>query len=271
MDHDSLVWKVKELQKTDPLCKEQWAKYTVTEGGGTKDPAKHDVSFLHRFLEIRGSIEVTGAYASCSLADFFREACKLSPTFKQAWKVYRQGMGESPSDDPSRHSRDALTNALEFMAQAGLTMMTIGGMTTPEEAWQPGAKRLKSDTSGLDPAKLTLVNKVKEFQKSGDEQKQAWWSFAQMHGLSKDPARFEDLQLQEFLAMQGMLEGKDPRPYVPCLARPHLHERAGAPAIVGPAAGGCAASIRLGRGRPAPSASARVRWLVPASSTLQVV
>jgi len=199
---DALVWKIKELQKTDPIIKEQWVKYAMTEGGGTKDPARHDAAFLQRFLEIRETIQVQMPI-QCNLADFFREACKQSPTFKTAWGMYRQGMGDNRSDDPARHSRESLSGALEFMAQSGLTMMSMGGLAPEGDDWGQN-KRQRTENSGMPPEKLMLVNKVKDLQKSGDEQKQAWWNFAQMHGQNKDPARFEESQLREFLTMQGV-------------------------------------------------------------------
>jgi len=79
-----------------------------------------------------------------------------------------------------------------------------GGMQSQGGGWggnggwgEPANKKPKMGTG--DPQKDALVEKIKAFQRSGEEQKQAWWSFCdQQQAKFRDPARQDIETLQMF-------------------------------------------------------------------------
>mmetsp|Transcript_40166 Transcript_40166/g.63765 ORF Transcript_40166/g.63765 Transcript_40166/m.63765 type:complete len:338 (-) Transcript_40166:15-1028(-) len=92
----------------------------------------------------------------------------------------------------------------------GMSGPPCGGSASYASSWgqkgMPAAKRQKGmPASTGDPYKDALVEKIKEFQRCGDEQKQAWWNFADSHhGKFRDPARLEVPALQMFLSTYGI-------------------------------------------------------------------
>merc|ERR1719491_580552 len=57
----------------------------------------------------------------------------------------------------------------------------------------------------MDPAKDNLVQRIKQFQRSGEQQKQAWWSYCDtMRGTVRDPAKHDIQSLQEFISNNGV-------------------------------------------------------------------
>ncbi|CAK0907805.1 unnamed protein product, partial [Prorocentrum cordatum] len=46
----TLVNRVKRMQSRDPDAREQWSALCVKHGGGVRDPARHDASFLQSFI-----------------------------------------------------------------------------------------------------------------------------------------------------------------------------------------------------------------------------
>ncbi|CAE7524980.1 PABN3 [Symbiodinium necroappetens] len=72
-----------------------------------------------------------------------------------------------------------------------------GKMMYQMMAWYGGAqKRLK-----VDPEKATLVDRVKNFQKTGQDKKELWYAFC---GEVKDPARHDIDKLKEFVALHSV-------------------------------------------------------------------
>merc|ERR1711957_303836 len=69
----------------------------------------------------------------------------------------------------------------------------------------PPAKRMRTEqVSSGDAMKDKLVMQVKDYQRSGEEQKQTWWSFCdEAMGGIRDPAKHEKNVLQQFLRSQG--------------------------------------------------------------------
>jgi len=260
--HTQMVHVIKELQKSDIRAKDQWIKFTQLECGGTRDPAKHSIDLLQKFLVVRHQIEVPPPCAA-SFSDLFKEAQKNSPTFRQCWSAYRNGMAVR-FDDPSKHTADFLQGAVEYMSHAAIAMMTMGHMgntsgtqvmgammqamekkgsgedgaaaalgamgaiqaVMPESSLPSTAgcgvsdlvfgnpeKRARTEESiteitpakpGLLSGKQALVEQVKAFQRSGLHHKEAWWTFTKYNGGNRDPALYEERQLQEFLQQQGL-------------------------------------------------------------------
>lgn len=81
-----------------------------------------------------------------------------------------------------------------------------GGSFAPSWGAPPAAKRQKGMPANTgDPYKDALVEKIKAFQRCGDEQKQAWWNFAENQpSKMRDPARHEVPALQFFLSSHGI-------------------------------------------------------------------
>lgn len=53
----------------------------------------------------------------------------------------------------------------------------------------------------MDPAKEILVQRIKNYQRAGNDQKEAWNMFA---GATRDPARHDSTKLQEFIAIYNI-------------------------------------------------------------------
>merc|ERR1711892_1524508 len=72
------------------------------------------------------------------------------------------------------------------------------------DSWDgPAVKKPKVSTG--DFMKDALVDKIKRFQRSGEEQKQAWWSFCDAsEGKNRDPARHGVDVLQNFTQDYGL-------------------------------------------------------------------
>eukprot|EP00756_Hemistasia_phaeocysticola_P002267 Hpha_TRINITY_DN11563_c0_g2::TRINITY_DN11563_c0_g2_i1::g.32316::m.32316 len=50
-EHQQLINQIKTLQRTNPAWKQGWDQICEAEGGGKRDPARHDPGFLRRALE----------------------------------------------------------------------------------------------------------------------------------------------------------------------------------------------------------------------------
>jgi len=84
---------------------------------------------------------------------------------------------------------------IEQRMQMMQQMQNGGGMGQPA---------MKKQRTG-DPMKDALVEKVKMFQRAGNEQKQAWWTFCDaQEGQNRDPSRYEADVLQMFCAAYQM-------------------------------------------------------------------
>merc|ERR1719482_1708145 len=58
---------------------------------------------------------------------------------------------------------------------------------------------------GGDVGKDELISKIKNFQRSSEEQKQAWWTYCDSQGDgNRDPARHDTDFLQAFLTKHGI-------------------------------------------------------------------
>jgi len=138
-------------------------------------------------------------------------------------------------NDPTKAGRDNLIAFLEAMGtqymngmamqsmmgagpmmagNSGTGMMKNKGNMGDEGNWwddwswgeEPAQKRQKlPPVSSGNPLKDELVGKVKSFQRSGEAQKQLWWSFCDCtEGKNRDPARHEVDVLEAFVQGQGL-------------------------------------------------------------------
>jgi len=214
MATEELVNQIKGIQRSDPTGKVAWWKYADENGGAVRDPAKHEAAFLEEFVSQYNS----GAFAGVqmdpgNLGELFKEGQKSSPAFKSAWATYVRQKGLK-MNDPTKNGKDVLVGFLEFLGQQSMMAMSMmdawgmGGMSQGggwggNGGWggEPMAKKFKANVSTGNPAKDALVTKIKNFQRSGEEQKQAWWMFCDaQEGKNRDPARYEIDVLQMFVS-----------------------------------------------------------------------
>eukprot|EP00401_Gymnodinium_catenatum_P066942 CAMPEP_0117523472 /NCGR_PEP_ID=MMETSP0784-20121206/34745_1 /TAXON_ID=39447 /ORGANISM="" /LENGTH=355 /DNA_ID=CAMNT_0005319585 /DNA_START=49 /DNA_END=1116 /DNA_ORIENTATION=- len=204
MPEDQLVATVKDMQKSDPVGKEQWIAYVDARCGGMRDPAKHGTDVLRDFLKGFASGNRLDTEAEIAqLPQVTKILQKRSGPFKDAWVAYCQAWGNG-RNDPLRHEPTFHMHFFTELAQNALST-GMGGMTGMGMSSGPYAKRARDDswaawgTGTGDLVKDDLVSRIKAFQRRGDEQKQAWWSFCDTSlGGVRDPSRHDNMVLQQF-------------------------------------------------------------------------
>lgn len=202
-DKDSLVEEVKEMQRSDPVAKEQWWAYADSQGDGVRDPMRHDVPFLQNFIDsFYSGARLETASDNGGIGELFKEGQRKSAGFKQAWAAYCNVFGDGKSD-PLKKDLKFLTGFLDHMGQRGAMVLSahLGGMGMGMDGGdrrmggRPGAKRMRTES-----AKDGLVNRIKAFQKSGEEQKQLWWDHCDSElGGVRDPNRHDMTTLEDFV------------------------------------------------------------------------
>eukprot|EP00927_Polykrikos_kofoidii_P044722 TRINITY_DN38610_c0_g1_i1.p1 TRINITY_DN38610_c0_g1~~TRINITY_DN38610_c0_g1_i1.p1 ORF type:complete len:233 (-),score=40.58 TRINITY_DN38610_c0_g1_i1:244-942(-) len=218
VDMNSMVERIKEMQRTDPTAKEQWGAYCDNQGGGVRDPAKHDVIFLQDFLSrYRSGVRLESA-DKVNLALLFKEGQRKSHNWKRAWAAYCQLYGQG-KNDPTKHDAQFLTGFLDYMGQQAAISLQMGGVlgiaggaTRPPKAnsriaaWQSGQAEGNYFVGSGDAVKEQLVQQVKSLQRSGPLQKQQWWDFCDNSlGGIRDPAKHTVSTLSRFLDMHGVI------------------------------------------------------------------
>uniref|UniRef100_A0A7S1PLM7 Uncharacterized protein n=1 Tax=Alexandrium catenella TaxID=2925 RepID=A0A7S1PLM7_ALECA len=225
-----VVNNVKELQRTDPVAREQWGLYCETLGGGIRDPSKHPSSFVQNFLTEYESGVRHDAFPqdgqATNLTDIVKEGQRRSTHWKQAWQLYCQTYGGGVND-PLKHDRQFIIAFLDFLGQHGVgafgpllgTSTTTPSAPTSTDGERP-SKRPKPTvspvltgfgTGGLtvpnnsgDPEKDSLVMKIKAFQRSGEAQRQMWWDYCdeRLSGI-RDPAKHDKTILEAFISLNA--------------------------------------------------------------------
>eukprot|EP00928_Gymnodinium_smaydae_P009970 TRINITY_DN1373_c0_g1_i1.p1 TRINITY_DN1373_c0_g1~~TRINITY_DN1373_c0_g1_i1.p1 ORF type:complete len:310 (-),score=87.69 TRINITY_DN1373_c0_g1_i1:86-940(-) len=207
---EQLVWKVKELQKWDPMAKEQWGLYCQAMGGNIRDPARHEWNFLQDFIKnytagLRFEPNSKGGGSDAgNTADLIKEGQRKSNGWKEAWGAYVETYARNGKRDPAAHDSAFLTGFYDFLGQTAV--MSLGGpayLSAMEE--KSSAKRKRVDTPTGDAELDAAIDRVKAFQRSGDEQKQMWWNYADTAlGGVRDPKRHSAQVLNEFIASHGV-------------------------------------------------------------------
>eukprot|EP00414_Alexandrium_minutum_P002274 CAMPEP_0113824456 /NCGR_PEP_ID=MMETSP0328-20130328/3251_1 /TAXON_ID=39455 /ORGANISM="Alexandrium minutum" /LENGTH=244 /DNA_ID=CAMNT_0000792395 /DNA_START=96 /DNA_END=828 /DNA_ORIENTATION=+ /assembly_acc=CAM_ASM_000350 len=242
---EDLVATVKELQRSDYSAKEQWWAYCDAMGGGVRDPAKHDSDFVQTFINrYRAGQRFEpfgasggggggkgggggGAGGDSNLGALFKEGQRKSQQWKQCWALYCQSFGGG-MNDPEKKDAQFLIGFLDFLGQNGNmdrpVMPTAGGFMRVTSAvvpgmGQPAAKRPRTDggmaklpalTSG-DSQKDALVQRIKTFQRSGEDAKQQWWTHCDGSlGGIRDPNRHDVDVLQQFAEAYGVPDRRGP-------------------------------------------------------------
>lgn len=191
---------LKELQRTDPEGREQWGAYCDERGGGVRDPSKHDPEFVRTFLAQYSSGQRL-VIPQGPLAELMKHGQRKSVAWKQAWAGYCQVYGGGVND-PAKHDQKFLTGFMDFLGQSGV-MALSGGLA----AGMGGRRRGTGGMYGMyvDPKKDALVNRIKAFQRMGEEQKNAWGEYCDdALGGVRDPMRHDAGVLLSFCIKHGV-------------------------------------------------------------------
>eukprot|EP00929_Paragymnodinium_shiwhaense_P120139 TRINITY_DN9202_c0_g1_i1.p1 TRINITY_DN9202_c0_g1~~TRINITY_DN9202_c0_g1_i1.p1 ORF type:complete len:262 (-),score=68.38 TRINITY_DN9202_c0_g1_i1:87-872(-) len=257
----ALIDQIKTLQRNDPKAKEQWHAYAQAQGGGVKDPAKHDDAFMQTFLDQFSSGVLLDVKPSLSdeLVDLIKIGQKTSKNWRNCWQMYCQMNGHDLSD-PAKKGREFIMQFLEFAAQSsmmpvvptgkgkggkgvmpvgnmamvpmgmdGMGMMPMGmgmdgmgmkGMGKGKGMMMGGGWGMGMDMMGGkggyggkggpyggtgDRRKDKLVERIKTYQRSSADAKEAWATYCDAHSDGKrDPARLDNKILQEFCDSYGV-------------------------------------------------------------------
>lgn len=147
------------------------------------------------------------------LVELIKAGQKQSPSWKNAWHSYCTSYGTGKFD-PNHYDSAFITSFIEYVGAQALASLGMppesggGGVKRgPFEGMAlPAAKRMAMGGGiGDDPQKAELVARVKEYQRSGQEAKEAWGTYCDsMLGGVRDPNRHDTEQLQMFLAECGI-------------------------------------------------------------------
>eukprot|EP00933_Yihiella_yeosuensis_P082147 TRINITY_DN95924_c0_g1_i1.p1 TRINITY_DN95924_c0_g1~~TRINITY_DN95924_c0_g1_i1.p1 ORF type:complete len:244 (-),score=30.96 TRINITY_DN95924_c0_g1_i1:108-839(-) len=240
---DDLVKQLKDLQRSDPDGRTQWALYCEANGNGVRDPMKHASEFIAEFLEqfhaggrLTGTLpKLTGTLPSNSagpqgfsdsssqLAELVKLGQRRSQNWKQAWIRYCQSYGGG-MNDPLKHEQSFLIGFLDFVAERASMSFGPSSPSYPS-ARAPGSSgapdrplkrsRLPGESAIGDPAsyssgpgsaaKDALVAKIKGFQRSSERAKHSWWDYCETNlGGVRDPMRHDVSLLEAFVARHSI-------------------------------------------------------------------
>lgn len=181
------------LQNSQPFSK-AWQEYAGSFGGGRYDPHAQSEDFMSAFFEYSSDCAVRGMEQSKGGAKGGAQMGFKAPIASQMFgpptgpaygESYNYGKGKGGMDRQA--IRDAASRAVRDV--------------------NSGARRSGTTRLG-DGSKEALVQKIKDWQRRGEAQKQQWWAYADANfrestgkERTKDPNRFEEEALQRFLMM----------------------------------------------------------------------
>jgi len=201
---DQLVSRIKEMQKNDPVGKEQWIAFVDQNGDGKRDPTKQGrdniLNFLHSYTS---GARLQSLEESLQLPQVTKMLQKRSAPFKDSWARYCQFYGGG-TNDPLKHEASFHVQFFEHLAKNSFVspaqMLGMGmGMGMPSMGMGMGmgmGTGMGTGTGVMDPAKLNLVNRIKNYQKLGQAERDAWCEFSRN---TLDPARHDNAKLLEFI------------------------------------------------------------------------
>jgi len=221
--NSQLIATIKTFQKAGEQQKQLWWSFCDSQQGGNRDPARHEPAVLLQFIEAYGLepaelpvMSMTGGMmmkpaatqsfsmgsqdpAHEQLVATIKAFQKSGEQQKQTWWAFCDTQGKNR--DPARYDSGILQQFIEDhgleLVPGGMVVGMGGGMGNMAMHGRVGmAIGGGMAVSPLDPMKLELVERVKAFQKTGEQQKMAWYSFC---GNIKDPAKHEPSKLQEFI------------------------------------------------------------------------
>jgi hypothetical protein len=195
---------IKELQKTDPVGKEQWIAFCDQQCGGKRDPAKHSAEDLRRFISgYHSGQRLQTEEDSVALAAVTKLMQKKSDSFKVAWSNYCHAVGGG-INDPAKHEPAFHAQFLDHVCR-----VAVGGYS-PNLGSSPlfasrGKRRGPMGMGGRESQKEQLVNMIKSYQRQGQEEKELWWNYCDKElGGVRDPSRHDTKILQQFASAYGV-------------------------------------------------------------------
>jgi len=208
---------IKLMQRRSSAFKAAWAQYCAVHGGGKNDPTKHEVAFHIQFLDSLAQNAQSSASSMHPMAMMMGGGMDMHPMKRMRMmrmqmmeaadpekdslvakiKSYQKGSAQQKENwwsycdsqlggvrDPARHDAETL---MDFIRSYGV----------PEAASAAPSFSLIP----MYPIRDSLVARIKEFQRSGEPQREAWYSFC---GVKRDPARHESADLQQFVTQFGV-------------------------------------------------------------------
>eukprot|EP00931_Biecheleriopsis_adriatica_P028506 TRINITY_DN1698_c0_g1_i3.p1 TRINITY_DN1698_c0_g1~~TRINITY_DN1698_c0_g1_i3.p1 ORF type:complete len:231 (+),score=50.53 TRINITY_DN1698_c0_g1_i3:114-806(+) len=173
-----LISKIKDFQRSGEEQKQAWWTFCDSQGGGNRDPARHEAHVLQNFLAQHGiQVDTGNSFLKGELILKIKDFQRSGEEQKQAWWAFCDSQGGKR--DPALHTVDVLQS---FLAQHGIQV-----------------------AQGTQEQKSKLVAKIKSYQTSGEAQKQQWWAFCDAQiGKKRDPALHSVATLEAFIASNGL-------------------------------------------------------------------
>jgi len=180
---------IKLLQKRSSNFKTAWTHFTQTKGSGKGDPAKYDMAFHVFFFESLAGVAIGGPPPGVLSGE--------NPMKRM--RTEKGGKGGFPNSPEEM-----------FGAMKGMMMEMAKGMGKSKGgfSWEKGDSGKGKGGGGGggtgDPKKDEMVERIKSFQRMGEQQKELWWAYAdQQLGGKRDPAKHDISVLQTFLDAVG--------------------------------------------------------------------
>eukprot|EP00450_Noctiluca_scintillans_P026488 CAMPEP_0194532238 /NCGR_PEP_ID=MMETSP0253-20130528/69761_1 /TAXON_ID=2966 /ORGANISM="Noctiluca scintillans" /LENGTH=412 /DNA_ID=CAMNT_0039377669 /DNA_START=1 /DNA_END=1236 /DNA_ORIENTATION=- len=209
-----LVERVKEVQKLSQEHRQLWHQYCDIEGGGVRDPSRHNAEYLEQFFS-QVPLEFQSQPLAVATEEIVQQVKNLQRShaeYKDAWHTYCDTEGNFVRD-PAAHSDAFLT---EFLSRCGAEVAqvfspTVNGGT----AMQPIGALSGGDTDAWSSS--PLVEQVKHYQKTSAEHMERWRMFCDTEGEGvRDPAKHDGAFLERFLGECGAIQvdvaSADPAP-----------------------------------------------------------
>jgi len=215
----------KQGQKSSTAFKTAWATYQQMKGNKFNDPTKAGRDQLIAFLDFMGNqtMNAMGMQSMMGKGPMVgggkskdkgmskgtgKDMMMMQMMqMKGAMMSGKGGGGYGGSDD----GWGGMGGGMDAWGKGAMMMGMMGGKTGGKGGgggWgeEPAQKRQRTPAvSSGDPWKDQLVAKIKAFQRSGEDQKQAWWTFCDsQEGKNRDPARYEADALQQFVSGYGL-------------------------------------------------------------------
>jgi len=189
-DAGALAELFKEGQRNSGSFKSAWAMYQSMNGNSKNDPTKAGKQALVDFLDMisQSGMQTMMGNGSMSGKSSNRMGKGFMGAKSSGWSGNDSNWGGSGGDVQT------MMNMMMMMSGKG-----SGG-------WGGDAKRQKTSSSAsTDPIKGKLIEKIKSFQRSGEVQKQTWWSYCDAQPDQKrDPAFYDAEFLQTFTILNGI-------------------------------------------------------------------
>jgi len=193
----------KECQRSSRPFKDAWANFNQMQGNRMNDPTKASKDTLVAFLDMLGKQAMGGMMMGGGMMMMGgKGGMMMGGKGGKGPMMAKGGGGYGGKGGGYGGGCDWGGNGGGGCDWGNMGMMMMGGKGG-KGGGGPPMKKQKVSTG--DPMKDSLVEKVKSFQRSSEDNKQAWWSFCDgQESQNRDPARYEIDTLQMFLQGYGI-------------------------------------------------------------------